>query len=417
MERNQIMNSTHQKNIGIVTSWFERGAAYVSRQIMQTLQDDYNVFIYARGGEYPKDNPKWDLDNVTWGKKVYLPGPVRIDKKDFMNWLVSNSIDTVIFNEQRWWQPIIWAIESGVVTGCYVDYYTEENLPLFQAYDFLICNTEKHYSVFESYDNAHLVEWGTDVNLFKPKALNDKDPVLTFFHSAGYSPHRKGTDLLIKAFDKIKQDYKTRLVIHSQRDISYLVEDYEKIKIINKTVSAPGLYHKGDIYVYPSRLDGIGLTICEALACGLPVITTDNKPMSEFILDNINGLLVEVENYYERSDGYYWKMSDVNVESLAQKMEFFIKNRSSLPHFKKAARSYAKDRRDWMKNSQKIKDIIEIYSEPVTSMGKKLKNKIRDYDRNGWGKYIDIVYQNNLLYYIISNMYKLYSMKKRNVDI
>ena len=31
----------------------------------------------------------------------------------------------------------------------------------------------------------------------------------------------------------------------------------------------------GDVFVYPSRLEGIGLCVPEALACGLPVITTD----------------------------------------------------------------------------------------------------------------------------------------------
>ena len=57
-------------NIGIVTTWFERGAAYVSRQYMEVLQKTDEVFIYARGGEkYEVGNPKWDLPNVHWGKK------------------------------------------------------------------------------------------------------------------------------------------------------------------------------------------------------------------------------------------------------------------------------------------------------------------------------------------------------------
>ena len=57
-------------NIGIVTTWFERGAAYVSRQFMDVLSKGNNVFIYARGGEaYAIDNPKWNLPNVHWGKR------------------------------------------------------------------------------------------------------------------------------------------------------------------------------------------------------------------------------------------------------------------------------------------------------------------------------------------------------------
>ena len=38
-------------NIGIVTTWFDRGAAQVSKQYMDVLQENNDVFIYARGGE------------------------------------------------------------------------------------------------------------------------------------------------------------------------------------------------------------------------------------------------------------------------------------------------------------------------------------------------------------------------------
>ena len=31
--------------VGIVTTWFERGAAYVSRQYAQLLEADHEVFI------------------------------------------------------------------------------------------------------------------------------------------------------------------------------------------------------------------------------------------------------------------------------------------------------------------------------------------------------------------------------------
>ena len=72
-----------------------------------------------------------------------------------------------------------------------------------------------------------------------------------------------------------------------------------------ETVAAPGLYHLGDIYVYPSILDGLGLTVAEALSCGLPCIVPDNAPMNEFIQSGINGRIADVEYLYARSDGYF----------------------------------------------------------------------------------------------------------------
>jgi len=38
----------------------------------------------------------------------------------------------------------------------------------------------------------------------------------------------------------------------------------------------------------------------EALACGLPVITTDNAPMNEFVQDGVNGKLVKVKRFQKR---------------------------------------------------------------------------------------------------------------------
>jgi len=71
-------------NIGIVTTWFERGAAQVSHQYKEILGQDNEVFIYARGGEkYARNNPKWDTPDVTWGKKtVFQLNGTPIHKKE-----------------------------------------------------------------------------------------------------------------------------------------------------------------------------------------------------------------------------------------------------------------------------------------------------------------------------------------------
>ena len=42
----------------------------------------------------------------------------------------------------------------------------------------------------------------------------------------------------------------------------------------------------------PSRWEGLGLHLFEATALGLPIITNDNPPMNELVVDGRNGLLV-----------------------------------------------------------------------------------------------------------------------------
>jgi len=52
------------------------------------------------------------------------------------------------------------------------------------------------------------------------------------------------------------------------------------------------LFASADVCVAPSRWEGLGLHLYEAMALGLPVITNDNPPMNEVIRDGENGLLV-----------------------------------------------------------------------------------------------------------------------------
>lgn len=359
-------------NIGIVTVWYERGAAYVSRQYRELIKDDFNVFIYARGGEqYAIGDPIWDDRTVTWARKIPLPVPAAIDKDNFLRWIKTNKIETLLFNEQHWWLPVLWCKEIGVTIGAYIDYYTEETIPLFSAYDFLLCNTKRHFETFQWHPGAYYIPWGTDIEIFCPPLVtHDRDGIVTFFHSSGMSPTRKGTDFVIEAFEKIKGQKK--LIIHSQVDLlkklSHMRGVIEKLlqkaelTIIEKTVPAPGCYHLGDVYVYPSRLEGIGLTIAEALASGLPVIVPDNPPMNEFV-DETNGRKVAICRLYARSDGYYWPQCDVDICSLSQEMQWYLDRSDQLISFKKQARNYALKYLDWRKNKTKI---IELFKNVKT---------------------------------------------------
>ncbi|TCO07889.1 glycosyltransferase family 4 protein [Natronoflexus pectinivorans] len=358
------------RNIGIVTTWFERGAAYVSRQFMEVLEKEHNVFIYARGGEaYAKNDPKWNHENVYWGKRNPMLVSSKINKNDFLRWIKENRIDCLLFNEQQIWTPLLWCHEMKIPAGAYIDYYTKETAEFFSAYDFLICNTQKHFSVFKNHSQSYFVPWGTDVELYKPlkKRVEDSEKMI-FFHSAGMNPLRKGTDLFIKAMDLVKNEY-VKAVVHTQVDLSEFfpkltpvikkIVDNGKLEIIQKTVSAPGLYHMGDVYVYPTRLEGIGLTIAEALSCGLPVITTNERPMSEFVKSNETGSLVRVKEEKYRGDGYYWPQSICDENHLAEIISEFAENPEHVKQMGNNARNRAVEELDWNKNSLILYELFE----------------------------------------------------------
>ncbi len=327
----------------------------VSRAYAGTLSQHHSVFIYARGGEqYGRGDSWWDGPNVYWSTP--RPGkPVTyIDPQEFERWLLQTGVDIVIFNEQHWWPPVIQCRELGVVVGSYVDYYRRDTVSLFGLYDFLLCNTLRHYSVFKQHEGSCHIPWGTDCDLFRPRDRFPADPI-TFFHSAGLSPYRKGTDLVLRAFKEVTGD--ARLIVHFQSAEETTVEARvaasldRRISIVEDMVPPPGLYHLGDVYVYPARLDGIGLSVPEAMACGLPVIGTASPPMSEFIEPSGCGAAVRVQRYKQRADRYYWPEAEISLQDLTAAMREYV----VAPHLaqveRQVVRQFAVQRLNWRTNS------------------------------------------------------------------
>ena len=386
-------------NIGIVSTWFERGAAYVSRAYSETLSGKHNVFVYARGGEtYGINDPNWDFSNVTWEKKdERIPLSTFINWNDFKIWLDNNLIEMIIFNEQQSWDIILKLHDKNYLIGTYIDFYTKQTIPFFELYDFLLCNTRRHFSIFNKHPQCYFIPWGTDTEICKPQKKFDPKENIVFFHSAGMGGinFRKGTDILVKAFQKIKGNVK--LIIHSQVDINYYYSIYDliqkdpRIEFIIGTYPLPGLYHKGNVYVYPTKLEGIGLSIPEAMSCGLPVITTDCAPMNEFVFHDQNGLLIEVSEYIKRNDNYFWPENICSEESLIKAMQFYVDNPTIISEHSANARKFAVENLSWKNNSKDLPQLVNQVNEKRSSC-EKLLWQVKEYEKKAQ---VDVLIKNS----------------------
>ena len=56
------------------------------------------------------------------------------------------------------------------------------------------------------------------------------------------------------------------------------------------------LYNIADVLAIPSRIEGFGLVAVEALACGTPVIATNQGGLPEIINERV-GTIIEAEDY------------------------------------------------------------------------------------------------------------------------
>ena len=131
-----------------------------------------------------------------------------------------------------------------------------------------------------------------DTEIFRPvnknKIINNPSDI-TFLHVAGFGVwcNRKGTNTLIKAFQLLETH-----PLHPKLQI-YSIPPYYRplpnnINMRCGNIKNPAnLYQLGEIYIAPSRKEGFGLSNYEAMACGLPILTTDAEPMNELIIDKI----------------------------------------------------------------------------------------------------------------------------------
>jgi glycosyltransferase involved in cell wall biosynthesis len=141
------------------------------------------------------------------------------------------------------------------------------------------------------------------LSVFKPAAgERPKNRPLTLI-STGALCLRKGSPYLLEAVRLIQKRIPgvrllLRKIIHS--DIKPILAKYDDLPI---TWLGYVPYHElakplqqSDIFILPSLEDGLALTVLEALACGLPAVTTPNTGASDYIQAGVNGEVVPIRD-------------------------------------------------------------------------------------------------------------------------
>ncbi len=128
-----------------------------------------------------------------------------------------------------------------------------------------------------------------------------QDEVVYLFLASGF--HRKGLDLLLESFPPVvSRNPGARLMVvgHDSAMRSYQAQAERlgvagQVKFLGRRGDAETCYAAADLYVLPTRYDAFGLSVLEALACGVPVITTTTCGAAELIEDGVQGAVVNLD--------------------------------------------------------------------------------------------------------------------------
>jgi glycosyltransferase involved in cell wall biosynthesis len=139
----------------------------------------------------------------------------------------------------------------------------------------------------------------------------DAQPSTTFFF-CGQMIERKAVDILLLAFDRlIASGVEARLLLVGREaelpTFMKLVGPATKARVqyegFQAPESLPAYFAQADVFVLPSRHDGWGVVVNQALATGLPIITSDAVGAGlDYVGNGINGVRVQagsVDDLYE----------------------------------------------------------------------------------------------------------------------
>ena len=150
---------------------------------------------------------------------------------------------------------------------------------------------------------------GVDTERFHPADTNDKSDVLRLL-TVGRLSVTKRVEILIDAVEILhKEGRKMRLTIVGGGQLEGKLRDIVSSKGLGGIIgitgrvdaeNMPQIYRRNDIYISASMQEGMSNAMLEAMASGLPIITTPCEGVEELIADN--GILVEEPQAYSIAD-------------------------------------------------------------------------------------------------------------------
>lgn len=178
-------------------------------------------------------------------------------------------------------------------------------------------------------------------SMFIPKKKEEYLPVLAkyklrqpYILYVGMLEPRKNIEGLIRSFSLLKKERKYKLVIIGKKGWMYdeIFSLVKKLHLEERIIFMgyvpddvlPAVYSAAACFVYPSFYEGFGFPVIEAMACGCPVITSNNSSLKEISGDA--ALLI----------------SPTDINQIAKTLEIILKSKEEREKRKKAGLRQAK---------------------------------------------------------------------------
>ena len=196
--------------------------------------------------------------------------------------------------------------DSNYLKRFFARYWMNDLIKHLRKLDRMVVLTEDAKRDWPELSNVKLIADPIPFKVDQVSNLSSKRVV-----SIGRYAYEKGNDLLLKAWSKVEKSCKDwTLDIYGMGNQTPYQELMQELKIDESRCHLHGslanvreVNLNSSVFTLPSRFEGFGLVIIEAMACGVPVVAFDceNGPRN-IIINNQDGILVkpfDVDEYAE----------------------------------------------------------------------------------------------------------------------
>ncbi len=170
----------------------------------------------------------------------------------------------------------------------------------YEEADYISIPSSFVYRTFveEGVSKAKLIQipYGVSLEHFKP--IPKEDEVFRVMHIGGSL--RKGTHYLLQAMSELNlKNAELMLIGRIEEPVRRFLQRYKGILRVFPGLPHTELYRyysQNSIYILPSIDEGFAMVQAEAMACGLPVISSSNTGGEDIIRNGVDGFIVPVRD-------------------------------------------------------------------------------------------------------------------------
>ncbi len=197
--------------------------------------------------------------------------------------------------------------------------------------------------------DVQIVLNGLDTEFFTPgpakEPLDGRKFRILF---VGNPIRRKGFDLLEPIMERLGDGF----VLQATAGLRGQARSATNIEILGRldTEGLRDAYRAADVLLFPSRFEGFGYVVAEAMACGTPAVCSDASSLPELLEEGVSGLLCPVDD----------------VEAFAGAIRSLAESAERRAAMGEAARRYVVERFSLPAWDARLKDLLERV-QPVNS--------------------------------------------------